>query len=70
MPWTDYEVALLERGMRRFGRGWAVILNHYGRSPDEGFAECRTSVDLKDKARNERKRRERVGEELGAFAMA
>jgi hypothetical protein len=66
-PWTDYEVQLLEDGIRDFGSGqWAKILARHGRG-DGGFLAGRTSVDLKDKARNEKRRRQRNGEALGGF---
>lgn len=48
--WTEQEVGFLVRGVRRLGEGkWSKIL-HEG-----GFAESRTSVDLKDKWRNLKK---------------
>lgn len=66
--WTDFEVDLLERGLKKFGLGrWQVILNHYGRRDGQGFMSFRTGVDLKDKARNERKRRAALNLPLGGF---
>ena len=62
--WTEAEVAALEAGLQKFGRSWASILAKYKKV----FHPTRTNVDLKDKARNERMRRQRNGLGLGGFA--
>lgn len=64
-PWQDDEVKALENGIGKYGRGWASILSEYGGH----FHPSRTNVDLKDKARNEKRRREKLGVNLGAFGM-
>ncbi|RKO84379.1 hypothetical protein BDK51DRAFT_33017 [Blyttiomyces helicus] len=63
--WAPDQITALETGMRQFigwGR-WRDIRQKYNRT-----LAMWTPVDLKDKARNERKRRERMGEPLGVFA--
>ena len=66
VQWTDDEVNALEEGLKRFGRQWAMILSHYRRR----FHAVRTAVDLKDKARNEKRRRQRANLELGPWHVA
>lgn len=68
-PWTARELTLLEQGMLKHGRSWTKILQEYGHGP-EGFAEGRTTVDLKDKARNETLRRRKKGMDGGIFGVA
>ena len=65
--WTPHELGLLEEGLRLYGPHWADILRHYG-TGEVGFMPGRSQVDLKDKARNELKRRERSAEPLGPFS--
>ena len=65
-PWSQDEVDLLERGMRQYGRSWAKILSAFGHGPN-GFADGRTGPDLKDKARNEAMRRDKLGLDKGPF---
>ncbi len=45
--WSPEEMALLERGIKECGTHWTKILLGYN-----GFNDCRTSLDLKDKWRN------------------
>ena len=62
--WTDQEVAALEEGLEKFGIGnWAAILRNYSHV----FKPQRSSVDLKDKHRNELNRRIRHGLPTGPF---
>ncbi|KAI3633461.1 hypothetical protein MIR68_008408 [Amoeboaphelidium protococcarum] len=66
--WQFREVELLKQGLERFGWGqWAQILQHFGHDEETGFLPCRTSVDLKDKARNEKKRLLKHRLPLGVF---
>jgi len=52
VPWTKEEVALLEKGVKERGCHWTTILLTYN-----GFHDCRTTIDLKDKWRNILKQR-------------
>jgi hypothetical protein len=64
--WTEQEFAALSNGMQRYGTAWSRIL------ADVAFADIlrnRTANDLKDKARIERKARERRGYALDIFAI-
>ncbi|KAI3635903.1 hypothetical protein MIR68_006541 [Amoeboaphelidium protococcarum] len=63
LAWTEQEVAFLGHGMKKYGNQWSHILTEYR----EHFHPHRTNVDLKDKARNEKNRRIRLGLELGPF---
>ena len=63
--WSAEELKYLTKGMKRFGVDWMGIKLLYG---GPGYPlEIRTPVDLKDKARNERNRRENSGLALGPF---
>ena len=65
--WTDEEVNAIEQGLLRYrGTCWSLILKDGQRI----FNSIRTQVDLKDKARNEKKRRQRLGLQLGGFMYA
>ncbi|KAJ3089397.1 hypothetical protein HK102_006472 [Quaeritorhiza haematococci] len=65
--WTNDELDALEEGMRRHGTQWAVIL----RDDDLGRRLAgRSQVQLKDKARNEKKRRVNKGLPMGPFKWA
>lgn len=67
-PWTEYELQLLEKGILEFGRSsWQKILDKYGKGA-EGFLQSRTGVDLKDKARVEKRRRVKMNMNLGVYA--
>jgi ribosome assembly protein YihI (activator of Der GTPase) len=55
----------LEEGMEKFGTNWSLIL-----SMSSGPLSNRTAVQLKDKARNEKRRRKREGTPLGVFQKA
>lgn len=68
IKWTDEEVDALDRGMCIFGRKWSKILRADEES--ERILCNRSKVDLKDKARVERRRREREGLPMGGFAIA
>jgi len=47
VKWHSAEIKLLEKGVKEFGTKWTSILTTMN-----GFHECRTSLDLKDKWRN------------------
>ncbi|CAG8457076.1 772_t:CDS:1 [Funneliformis caledonium] len=66
--WTPVELKALEIGMNEFGTQWAKILRLYGGT--HGPLRNRNSVQLKDKARNEKKRRIKYNLELGIFHIA
>ncbi|KAK9762341.1 TTAGGG repeat binding factor [Basidiobolus ranarum] len=70
-PWGQDELDALYDGMRMFGTAWSTILSHFG---EQGVIDQRlrrrNQVQLKDKARNERRRRERVGLPLDVFEDA
>lgn len=65
IEWTQEELEELEEGMKKFGTNWTLILNM-----SSGPLKNRTNVQLKDKARNEKRRREREGIPLGVFQKA
>jgi hypothetical protein len=65
IEWTQEELEELEEGMKKFGTNWTLIL-----SMSSGALKNRTNVQLKDKARNEKRRREREGIPLGIFQKA
>ncbi|KAJ3055208.1 hypothetical protein HK097_011209 [Rhizophlyctis rosea] len=66
-PWSKQEVQALEQGLMKYVANygvWSKILK------DEDFGPIlagRTNLQLKDKARNERMRRQRGNEELGVW---
>ena len=68
--WTDDEVRLLEKLIRQYGRNWAQIMRSSMSEPGNVSFEGRSTIDLKDKTRNEIKRRIRHGIPLGGFASA
>ncbi|KAJ3106682.1 hypothetical protein HDU97_005834 [Phlyctochytrium planicorne] len=62
--WSADELAALEEGMHLHSTHWNKIQADFGhRMPG------RTQVDMKDKARNERNRRERNGQDLGIWGI-
>jgi hypothetical protein len=65
VEWSQEELDLLEEGMEKFGTNWSLILDM-----SSGPLQNRTNVQLKDKARNEKRRREREGIPLGIFQKA
>ncbi|RKP15082.1 hypothetical protein BJ684DRAFT_14632 [Piptocephalis cylindrospora] len=58
LAWTPRQTDCLEKGMEEYGTSWAAILSRYGGT--SGLLAGKTQVQLKDKARNERKRRVKV----------
>ncbi|KAJ3213241.1 hypothetical protein HDU67_003140 [Dinochytrium kinnereticum] len=62
--WTADEVQALEEGMVKHGTSWALIAQDFGERMKD-----RSQVDMKDKARNERIRRERANMALGVWAV-
>ena len=65
VKWMQEELNKLEEGMKKFGTNWSLILDMA-----DGSLKTRTTVQLKDKARNEKRRREREGISLGIFQNA
>jgi len=65
VKWMQEELNELEEGMKKFGTNWSHILDMA-----DGPLKTRTTVQLKDKARNEKRRREREGIPLGIFQNA
>ncbi|CAG8672967.1 7170_t:CDS:2 [Funneliformis caledonium] len=68
IKWTQEELDALEKGMNEHGTNWETILLFYG--PPGGPLKNRNSIQLKDKARNEKRRREKEGLQLGIFEKA
>ena len=68
IKWTQEELDALEKGMIEYGTNWKTILLFYG--PPEGPLKNRKSTQLKDKARNEKRRREKERLPLGIFEKA
>ncbi|CAG8659966.1 9750_t:CDS:2 [Acaulospora morrowiae] len=66
--WSNLELETLEKGMEEYGTSWAKILDVYGKP--HGHLRNRTSVQLKDKARNEKLRRTRENISPGIFDIA
>ncbi|KAI9228011.1 MAG: hypothetical protein DHS80DRAFT_31206 [Piptocephalis tieghemiana] len=66
--WTPEQTTCLARGMTEYGTSWSAILKRYGGS--SGPLAGKTQIQLKDKARNERRRLERINEDLGIFDLA
>jgi hypothetical protein len=64
-PWADFETMILKKGMETFGNDWCAIKSFY---PDV-FLE-RTNVDLKDRARNVKRKLEREKKHLGIWGFA
>jgi hypothetical protein len=63
-PWTPEEVDALEAGMKKYGANWVQIQATYP------VLMARGQVSLKDKARNEKRRRMRLGIDPDIFALA
>ncbi|KAI8614825.1 hypothetical protein BC830DRAFT_350089 [Chytriomyces sp. MP71] len=66
--WTEEETACLEAAMKRYGTNWTGIEKAHGALGDRKLVG-RGQVDLKDKARNELKRRRKNGEFVGVFEV-
>ena len=64
-PWTVEENKCLEDGMALFGNDWKAIKAHF----PEGLA-IRSNVNLKDRARNIKRKLVKQGAELGVWATA
>ncbi|RUS32785.1 hypothetical protein BC938DRAFT_474305 [Jimgerdemannia flammicorona] len=72
-PWTLEQIKALEDGMREYGAtSWASILRDHDGSLGsvDAVLRGRTQVDLKDKARNEKLKRLRMGLDLGVWLRA
>jgi hypothetical protein len=64
-PFSAREVQALQEGLSKFGKQWSLILSKY----KNVFEPCRSNVDLKDKARNEKKRLQRARKPLGVWEI-
>ncbi|RKP06316.1 hypothetical protein THASP1DRAFT_28324 [Thamnocephalis sphaerospora] len=67
-PWTREQLEALEKGMAIYGTNWKRIQERFG--GPSGPLSGRNPVQLKDKARNERRYRESHGLHVGVFAKA
>ncbi|CAG8619028.1 27685_t:CDS:2 [Dentiscutata erythropus] len=68
--WMDSELKALEKGMKKYTEErliWVHILNDETYGPT---LKDRSPTDLKDKARNEKKKRTREGRSIGIFQIA
>ena len=65
VPWTDEETAALEQGMNIFGNDWKAIKDHF-----REVLVRRTNVNLKDRARNIKRKLLKMGSPLGIWANA
>ncbi|KAJ3267196.1 hypothetical protein HK104_005964 [Borealophlyctis nickersoniae] len=63
--WSASELLALAEGLRRHGTKWSAIEAEFG-----GRMPGRSQMDMKDKARVEKARRRRCGEEVGVFVCA
>ncbi|KAL7751613.1 hypothetical protein RI367_003078 [Sorochytrium milnesiophthora] len=71
VPWSPQEEQALEEAMNEFRSSYATILQYYGVNGIRSQVLAkRDQVQLKDKARNIRARRERAGQDLGPFVWA
>ncbi|KAJ1949343.1 TTAGGG repeat binding factor [Linderina macrospora] len=67
--WTEAEERCFEQAFSVFGRKWTRILKHHGKNGSvDRILQNRTTVNLKDKARDIRHKRLREGKPLGPFA--
>jgi hypothetical protein len=65
VPWTEEETAALEQGMNIFGNDWKAIKDHF-----KDILTRRTNVNLKDRARNIKRKLIKMGAPLGIWANA
>jgi hypothetical protein len=65
VPWTEEETATLEQGMHIFGNDWKAIKDHF-----KDVFTRRTNVNLKDRARNIKRKLIKMGAPLGIWANA
>jgi hypothetical protein len=71
IKWSEEELQALEGAMRVHGNKWAAILADYGAiGRINRLLANRSQINIKDKARNERSRRERAGVPLGVWGLA
>lgn len=63
--WTQEETDALEKGMEMFGNDWKTIKNHFSET-----LKKRSNVNLKDRARNVKKKRKKEGLPLGIWDLA
>lgn len=71
--WGPAEIQALEEGLEKYGRtAYADILRDHNGSPGslDDVLRYRTQVNLKDKARNEKLKRLKLGLDLGPWAHA
>jgi hypothetical protein len=65
VPWTEEETATLEQGMNIFGNDWKAIKDHF-----KDVFTRRSNVNLKDRARNIKRKLIKMGAPLGIWANA
>jgi len=66
--WTQEELDCLEQAMETYKTHWTLIVANYGeKGTSNQILRLRSQMDLKDKARNELKKRLKEGTHLGAF---
>jgi hypothetical protein len=65
VPWTEEETAALEQGMNIFGNDWKAIKDHF-----KDILARRTNVNLKDRARNIKRKLIKMGAPLGIWQNA
>jgi hypothetical protein len=65
VPWTEEETAALEQGMNIFGNDWKAIKDHF-----KDVLTRRSNVNLKDRARNIKRKLIKMGAPLGIWANA
>ena len=64
-PWTEEETNALEKGMKIFGNDWKAIKSHFSQE-----LTIRSNVNLKDRARNVKRKLERMELDLGIWKLA
>ncbi|KAI9203868.1 uncharacterized protein BJ171DRAFT_508489 [Polychytrium aggregatum] len=67
-PWTQQEVQALEDGIRIHGTSWRKILEMHGKEGTQILAD-RSQVNLKDRARTEKRLRLKNNQPLGPFEI-
>jgi hypothetical protein len=64
-PWTQEETDALQRGMEIFGNDWKAIKDHFSQ-----VLHRRSNVNLKDRARNIKRKLLKAQQPLGVWASA
>ncbi len=65
IPWSQEETDALEQGMHIFGNDWKAIKDHF-----RVVLSRRTNVNLKDRARNIKRKLLKLGSPLGIWQNA